>query len=522
MTYPQKIMSLWVVSASTIIVSVIISYQYQSQIEHNNKSYLATLPVHNLVAKSDVRLKSEGLGRRVIAEIYHTPSLINGAVLGEQTPPPQPLKQEEISDIATSTVVRVFNKVEGTVTFPEFNIDLFHTKLVPTGTNYTDKAKSLITGTGFFVDSNGHILTNSHVVDKSSVLDDFILNALDYYGNVLTDQLAKMDPKTKEELRNQLIAQYGGDPLTAALYLSADIEAGIKKYIKEKATVNAVQTITILDEKSDGTIVKTEDDLLKLVDKGTPATLVDWKPDYATSNNDVALLKVDSSTTPFLTLNGTDKIGAGQQIYIIGFPQNATLDDSDLFSRTLTQGTISSLKNINGTQVYQTDAKISQGSSGSPMINDKGEVVGIITYLTSGSIGDSFGFAIPIDHALTLMKDNGLVIDSNPYMSSFVSGLGLAQQNLCRKANLQFASSQNLDQTFSNPNLQKYVDRCNDVIAAGNSKEGIFYGLSDKIKAIPIFVVGGLVGLFLISIGAFFLIRKFRHAQVNQQPAFGQ
>jgi hypothetical protein len=245
--------------------------------------------------------------------------------------------------------------------------------------------------------------------------------------------------------------------------------------------------------------------------------LIDSNKNYTTSHKDAALLKVDNSPTPFLTLNAESKPATGQQIYIIGFPSNAEIDYSDLFNRSMTQGSINALKKIDGFEVYQTDAKISQGSSGSPMLNEKGEVIGVITYQNNALQGDNFGYAIPIQTAKTLMNENGVNVTNNSYMASFASGLQLAAQNLCRKANEQFTNSNNLDKTFGNQNLQKYIDKCDNVIAAGQSQDGKIYQAREFISKIPAYAWAGGIVFFLISIGTIFAIRRIRNMPTIMQ-----
>jgi S1-C subfamily serine protease len=511
MSHKNTIVSLWA-AASLVIIGATGTALFSLHSSEANASHsVADLPVHQPATKSANHIKTVALGKQIIAKIYDDPSLLREeAVLGEQDP--APLSQEQVSDITTSTVIRVFNKITGTVSMPEFDVDFYNTKFIPNGRTYSQKMDSLSTGTGFFVDDQGHILTNSHVVDKHSVVESFTAGVLDYYSKLIVKQLDALSIDEQIKLREKIVAQYGGNPDTAALLLAQDLEGGITRYIDEKSKVDATQTITILDPQSQGAKIGSEEDLEKLVDKGFPATVVDWRPDYAKTHKDVAILKISNTPTPFLTLSN-DKANTGQQIYIIGFPQNAAVDNSDLFSRTMTQGSINSIKTIDGTEIYQTDAKISLGSSGSPMINAKGEVIGIISFLTEGGPGDNFGYAVPIANAKDLMSTNHVDVGANSYMASFVEGVNLAAQNLCRKANAQFQTSQGFDQAFANPSLQKYVDQCNDKIAAGKSEDGKLYNLKVRVSSLPVFVWVSLVALVLISAGGTFFYRRYRHLQ---------
>lgn len=121
---------------------------------------------------------------------------------------------------------------------------------------------------------------------------------------------------------------------------------------------------------------------------------------------DVALLKIDAKNLPYLTLSNSDDIIIGEWVIALGNPFGLF----DLNAKpTVTVGVVSNT-GVNFTQdgrVYkgmiQTDAAISSGNSGGPLVNSLGEVIGINTIIFStaqsgrgaGSIG--IGWAIPIN-----------------------------------------------------------------------------------------------------------------------------
>ena len=108
-------------------------------------------------------------------------------------------------------------------------------------------------------------------------------------------------------------------------------------------------------------------------------------------NKDVALLKIDSPY-PFKTvkLGDSEKIKVGDKVYALGNPFG--------FSGTLTQGIISRIDYSKNR--IQTDAAINPGSSGGPLLNKKGEIIGInqAIYNPDNNISNiGIGFAIPIN-----------------------------------------------------------------------------------------------------------------------------
>ncbi|MHC4154078.1 MAG: trypsin-like peptidase domain-containing protein, partial [Planctomycetota bacterium] len=112
------------------------------------------------------------------------------------------------------------------------------------------------------------------------------------------------------------------------------------------------------------------------------------------TQNEVAVIKIDSENLSVLELADSDKLEVGEWVIAIGNPFG--------LSHTVTQGIVSAKGRsgigLAGYEDYiQTDAAINPGNSGGPLINLNGEVVGINTAIIGpgGNIG--IGFAIPIN-----------------------------------------------------------------------------------------------------------------------------
>lgn len=129
---------------------------------------------------------------------------------------------------------------------------------------------------------------------------------------------------------------------------------------------------------------------------------------------DLAVLKIEGSAFPVITLGDSDGIRLGQTVIAIG-------NSLGEFRNTVSVGIVSGLaRNVTATTggfdserlegVIQTDAAINPGNSGGPLINLKGEVIGINTAVVSGA--QSIGFAIPINNAkrdITSVKTTGKI-----------------------------------------------------------------------------------------------------------------
>jgi serine protease Do len=123
--------------------------------------------------------------------------------------------------------------------------------------------------------------------------------------------------------------------------------------------------------------------------------------------DDLALIKIQAKNLPTLILGDSDKVKIGQFVIAIG---NALGE----FQNTVSFGVISGLRrsitasdqsgNVERLEgLIQTDAAINFGNSGGPLINLKGEVVGVNTAIAGGA--ENIGFAIPINRAKKMIEE---------------------------------------------------------------------------------------------------------------------
>src|SRR5436190_4132730 len=140
-------------------------------------------------------------------------------------------------------------------------------------------------------------------------------------------------------------------------------------------------------------------------DKAQDATVVGADP-----SRDLALLKVDASNLPTLSLGDSSSVGVGDPTYAIGNPFG--------LDHTLTTGIVSALQRslqapdgatISG--AIQTDAALNPGNSGGPLLDSSGKVIGVNSQIQTGSSSGAeagnvgIGFAIPASTVKSFIAD---------------------------------------------------------------------------------------------------------------------
>jgi serine protease Do/serine protease DegQ len=125
----------------------------------------------------------------------------------------------------------------------------------------------------------------------------------------------------------------------------------------------------------------------------------------ADPKTDVAVVKIDATNLPTVTLADSDKLRVGDIVFAVGNPLEV--------GETVTMGIVSAkgrqvgiLDDVHGYENFiQTDAAINLGNSGGPLLDAKGRLVGINSAIISPSRGNiGIGFAIPANMAASVMQ----------------------------------------------------------------------------------------------------------------------
>ena len=122
-------------------------------------------------------------------------------------------------------------------------------------------------------------------------------------------------------------------------------------------------------------------------------------------SHDLAVIQINAPNLTAATLGDSKNLQVGQKVFAIGNPFG--------LSGTMTKGIVSSIRQVreaDGTYIdeaIQTDAPINPGNSGGPLLNSRGEVIGINTMIATGGAeqNSGVGFAIPINAAKSVIHD---------------------------------------------------------------------------------------------------------------------
>ena len=231
------------------------------------------------------------------------------------------------------------------------------------------------TGTGWFLDADGWLITNGHVVQPAHEPPRWLANQ--------QAQRAVTTACLPGVLKRKGL-QPGDDP--------AAEEAAKRKLLDTvlpTVKVNLQRQIFVVTAKGQ---LKAE------VKKYSP-------PVSTSSARDLALLKVPGDTFPILFLADSRSAQIGDPVHIIGFPgvvlTHELLSKSTMVQASVTNGAVSGLQmDESNNPIIQTDAPATFGNSGGPAVNDRGSVVGVLTFVSvapgpEGSIVQGFNFLIP-------------------------------------------------------------------------------------------------------------------------------
>ncbi len=139
---------------------------------------------------------------------------------------------------------------------------------------------------------------------------------------------------------------------------------------------------------------------------------------------DLAILKIDAKGLPALPLGNSDNAQLSEEVRAFGYPLGASLGTNI----KVTRGTISGIEKFADGKTILTDTGINPGNSGGPLINDKGEVVGVVTAKLKKEVGDNVGFCVPINDVKKMLEAQGVNLMA-PRERETLNGVTIAKQS---------------------------------------------------------------------------------------------
>lgn len=343
---------------------------------------------------------------------------------------------------------------------------------------------SISLGSGFFIESNGYIATNAHVVSTFHDGED----------------------KAREQLFVRLVQSIARD-------LGRDPRSFSRENIQFIAQNSSLRAIRMFHHVMipDGTPYEFE-----IKQYGAPVG----------EGKDVAVIKIEVKNAPVLVIGDSDKVQLQDHITVVGYPGAAdTFDSGVLDSRSsleasITDGKISARKrSASGAPILQVSAPATHGNSGGPVLTDGSEVIGLLTFggdRVNGQEVSGFAFAVPSSTVMEFVKAAGVSNQLGPADRAYREGLELFWQERYSSAMPKFEEVKRLWPHHSEVN--GLLQSSQQAITEGKDKSGIS---SWWIIGIVVAAIAFLLFIIILALAIFLIARKRRNKDAKMPAGVG-
>jgi S1-C subfamily serine protease/rhodanese-related sulfurtransferase len=288
------------------------------------------------------------------------------------------------------------------------------------------------TGSGWFVDGRGWLVTNAHVVDPAH----------------------RLPPWVTHELKKSAIDQGCVEPALQAQGMARGQRPEVEDRLRRQITDRAMAGLRFTPEPRITVTLSNGVTLPAAVHKFSPPLQLDaaGRP-VRDSGRDLALLKVADGVYPALALS-TRTPQIGDPLHILGFPgvvlTHELLNQSVSIEASVTNGAVSGFKqDAIGQDVIQTDAPAAHGNSGGPAIGEDSTVVGVMTFVSlspqGGALVQGFNFLIPARDVATFLADTPVTRPGrSPFNEAWAAGLSALFQERYEEAVRRIAEANRL------------------------------------------------------------------------------
>jgi S1-C subfamily serine protease len=330
------------------------------------------------------------------------------------------------------------------------------------------------TGTGFFITGNGYVATNSHLIDRENafIRRRFILSAFQQIteANIKALEYSWATSFTEQQ-RNLLYNTY------ASMY-------------------SRLFSMELYDLKKEIFVVYSSNKMGSSTVKRPAIVIANGQP---MPGKDVAILKIDGdSALPTLKIASDQLPEVGEQLYVYGYPAPATNNDfvamESAIEPTLTTGIVSAIKkSIDGWPLIQMDANINHGSSGGPVCNSNGEVVGLTTFGSlenNGELAAGLNFAIPVQILHEYLDTSDVVAQVSKASQVFADAVQFYEAKYYRKALNKLQDVKKMNNSY--PGLENLIDSCSARIKRGEDRGGFLLRNDLIVSSIMLLMIAGI------------------------------
>jgi len=266
------------------------------------------------------------------------------------------------------------------------------------------------TGTGWFIDGKGYLITNAHVVEPAH----------------------RQPPWVIHELKKKAIDQACVDPVLRARGVMRGQNPELEESIRRDATARAMASAQVTPMPQLTVLLSNGVGLKAEVVKFSPplAFDVNGKPS-PDAGRDLALLRVKEGVYPAIRL-GNREPQIGDPVHILGFPgvvlSHELLNQSATLEASVTNGAVSGFKQDSiGQDIIQTDAAAAHGNSGGPAVGDDAVLIGVMTFTTlsasGGAIVQGFNFLIPARDVKKFLAGTPVMPGQSKFNDAWQAGL---------------------------------------------------------------------------------------------------
>lgn len=424
--------------------------------------------------------------------------LLFGMVQGARA---EALSPEGVADVSRPGVVHIGTHILGRASVPAVKVDVRARQFEIIPDSFKEvSVNEYVSGSGFVIEESGFIATNAHVVSsetlKYELAQESALAGL--FQNALYLSDAEMDTLMVEGERGFL--------------------NDLLQFVLRESTFELESRSVILDPHQETA------DFPQAVNLGTPLTLVSETENFLTGGEDIALLRTEALPAPALLLGDSNTLTVGSRVFLLGFPSTAEAGRVGSRQTTFTSGVVSAIRMTpEGRKIYQTDAKVSQGSSGGPLLNEEGAVVGIVTFQTDAlerENGDNFAFAQSIDGVRTLAENARITPSEGQFSQSFRKGFVLFAERRCERALEYFRQSEKVHALYlASEVLEGYRQDCRAWQSAGTARDSLWSSWDGLFRnqhlSVWLLFFGSLFFGIILLLFVLWLLRQVRRDEME-------